>query len=479
VALGSLKRAFGTGVGLPEGAHHLSASEAVPEGSTGPRAGLWAELFLWLVPDPPRDEDALRALAVTAAVSALMCGIGPLYAVLIWLFGPPPPIYYALALETFLACALALFLLRHRLQREAAWLLLAAGTSAVTVPFLREGAGTPAASNYVIVLVMAALLVGWRGVVVLAVPFTLLVVGAQVAESRGLFHPHREPSSRGVFVMMQLVTLTVMLVVSNRALVGASARRKRLELQLYQAQRMEAIGRLAGGVAHDFNNLLTVILANAALLERALPASAGAELLGIRTAANRGAELTRQLLLLSRKEGLAPQVLDLRTVIQDLQRLLQPVMPDGVCMEFEPPAEPVLIRADPSQISQVIMNLAINARDAMPQGGTLRFAVEVGGAGEAHAAARRVRLTVSDTGIGMDAATAEHVFEPFFTTKPDGIGTGLGLFTVQGIVTSSGGTVSVQSQPGLGSSFEVSLPLANPDFRVSPAGAAAVAPSRA
>ncbi|HTA92331.1 MAG TPA: ATP-binding protein [Polyangiaceae bacterium] len=454
----------------------MSASETVPEGSTVSRASLWAELFLWLVPEPPRDEDALRALAVTAAVGALMCAIGPLYAGLIWWLAPPPPVYYALAAVTFLACAFALLLLRHRRQRTAAWLLLVAGTVSVTVPFLREGAGTPAASNFVIVLVMAALLVGWRGVLVLGVPFTLLVVGVQLAESHGLFHPQRDHSSRGVFVMMQLVTLTVMLVVSNRALLGASARRKRLELQLLQAQRMEAIGRLAGGVAHDFNNLLTVILANATLLERAQPASGREELAGIRSAANRGAELTKQLLLLSRKEGLQPTVLDLRVVILDLERLLRPVMPDGVRMEFEPPRDPVLILADPSQISQVIMNLAINARDAMPDGGVLRFAVEVCAVNEAQGAGRRVRLTVSDTGTGMDAATVEHVFEPFFTTKPEGIGTGLGLFTVQGIVTQSGGTVRVQSQPGIGSSFEVSLPLASADFRAPVPAASAAAP---
>jgi signal transduction histidine kinase len=444
----------------------------VPEGSTGPRAGLWAELFLWLVPEPPRDEDALRALAVTAAVAALMCAIGPVYAALIWLFAPPPPVYYALAGETFLACAFALWLLRHGRARLSAWILLGAGTLAVTVPFLREGVGTPAASNFVIVLVMAALLVGWRGVLLLGVPFTLLVVGVELAESRGLFHPHRDHSSRGVFVLMQLVTLTVMLVVSNRALVGASARRKRLELQLHQARRMEAIGRLAGGVAHDFNNLLTVILANTALLERKHPELAGGELRGIRNAAHRGADLTRQLLLLSRKQSLEPKVLDLRAVIWDLERLLRPVMPDGVRMEFEPPAEPVLVLADASQISQVIMNLAINARDAMPSGGTLRFAVEICPP-DARSAARRVRLTVSDTGIGMDAATVEHVFEPFFTTKPEGIGTGLGLSTVQGIVTQSGGTVSVHSQPGQGSSFEVSLPLAPPELRASAPAAAA------
>jgi signal transduction histidine kinase len=454
----------------------LSARETVPEGSTGSRSSLSAELFLWLVSDPPRDEDALRAVAITAAVGSLMCAIGPLYACLIWWLAPPPPVYYALAAETFLACGLSLILLRRGRQRVAAWLLLAAGTVAVTVPFLREGAGTPAASNFVIVLVMAALLVGWRGVLVLGVPFTLLVVGVQLAESHGLFHPERAQSSRGVFVMMQLVTLTVMLIVSNRALLGASARRKRLELQLLQAQRMEAIGRLAGGVAHDFNNFLTVILANTTLLERAHPTAAGDELNGIRSAANRGAELTKQLLLLSRKEGLEPTVVDLRTVIRDLERLLRPVMPDGVRMEFEAPREPVLILADASQISQVVMNLAINARDAMPNGGVLRFVVEVCTASEVHGDARRVRLTVSDTGIGMDAATVQHVFEPFFTTKPEGIGTGLGLFTVQGIITQSGGTVRVQSQPGRGSSFEVSLPLASADFSAAGSVASAAAP---
>src|SRR5260221_352759 len=196
----------------------------------GPRAGLWAELFLWLVPDPPRDEDAFRALAVTTTVAALMCAIGPLYAGLIWLFAPPPPVYYALAAGTFLACALALLLLRHRLQRVAAWLLLTAGPPARDTPVLR-----------------------------------------------GARRPH------------------------------------------------------------------------AAMLEGGAPSNASAALFGIRPAASRGAELTRQLLLLSRKEDLAPTVLDLRTVIQDLQRLLQPVMPEGVRMEFEPPPEPVLILADPSQ----------------------------------------------------------------------------------------------------------------------------------
>jgi len=243
--------------------------------------------------------------------------------------------------------------------------------------------------------------------------------------------------------------------------------RLHLEEQLRNAQQLEAVGRLAGGIAHDFNNILSIIMGHGELLEASgINEQARSGLEQMRHAAERAASLTQQLLAFSRKQVLQPKVLDLNKTVSDLQKMLTRVIGEDIEMTAKLHPALMTVKADPGQVEQVLMNLAVNARDAMPQGGkltmeTINLAVSPEQARDLDIPTGwYVMLQVTDTGHGMDAATVSHVFEPFFTTKPVGKGTGLGLATVYGIVKQSGGTIQVESEPGLGTTFRIYLPAA-------------------
>jgi CheY-like chemotaxis protein len=240
-----------------------------------------------------------------------------------------------------------------------------------------------------------------------------------------------------------------------------------MEQMFRQAQKMEAVGRLAGGVAHDFNNLLGVIIGyTETLLDRiGHNAELRAQAEQIRKAADRAAALTRQLLAFSRQQVLEPKILNLDTVVGEVEKMLHRLIGEDIEILTLLNSSPSSVRADQGQIEQVIMNLAVNARDAMPHGGKLVVETSNVDVAEEYALSHRpfiagpyVLLTVSDTGIGMDQETKSHLFEPFFTTKELGRGTGLGLATVYGVVKQSGGYIWAYSEPGQGSVFKIYLP---------------------
>jgi signal transduction histidine kinase/ActR/RegA family two-component response regulator len=243
--------------------------------------------------------------------------------------------------------------------------------------------------------------------------------------------------------------------------------RRILERQLRMAQKMEAIGRLSGGIAHDFNNLLGVIIGYSGVLKKSLDPShpAHEHALEIEKAGRSAASLTRQLLAFSRQQVLTPSVINLNSMISEMQKMLPRLLGEDVAVSLSLDPELGNVQADPSQIEQVIMNLAVNARDAMPTGGKLEIRTANVELDQAYTrdhpgskAGHYVLMAIADTGTGMDAETIAHIFEPFFTTKEIGKGTGLGLATVYGVVKQSNGYVWVDSAPGKGATFQVYLP---------------------
>ena len=284
-------------------------------------------------------------------------------------------------------------------------------------------------------------------------------------------HEHRRKDGRAFTADVSATEFTLkgrrLRVQSARdatAAVQAERERRSLEERLRISQKMEAVGRLAGGVAHDFNNLLTIMSAHAEFLSQDLGAE-NPEVQGIARAAERGAALTKQLLLFSRHKPVAHEQIDLNGAVAEVMRLLARVLGESVRLESERAPELWWVCADADQIAQVLINLAVNARDAMPRGGT----VKLGTANELVREPRTLRggelprgryavLSVTDTGEGMSEEVLARLFEPFFTTKEYGKGTGLGLATVYGIVRASGGAIDVESRPGAGSTFRIYLP---------------------
>ncbi|MBI4409434.1 MAG: response regulator [Gemmatimonadetes bacterium] len=271
------------------------------------------------------------------------------------------------------------------------------------------------------------------------------------------FALHAYPSKDGLSVFCRDIT-------ERRK---AEEDRERLTDELRQAQKMEAVGRLAGGVAHDFNNVLTVIQGHTNLLLEDLPPAnpIRAELEEIRRSAERAAELTRQLLAFSRRQVLQPRVVNLNAVISEMEKMLRRLIGEDIDITTDLERSLGTTKADPGQLQQVVMNLVVNARDAMPGGG--RLTIRTSNVELSDDDLRRlpyvqsgpyVLLQVSDTGLGMDKETQSRIFEPFFTTKEQGKGTGLGLATVYGIVKQSGGYIWVTSEPGQGSTFNIYLP---------------------
>jgi two-component system, cell cycle sensor histidine kinase and response regulator CckA len=266
--------------------------------------------------------------------------------------------------------------------------------------------------------------------------------------------------------------------------IGASAiardvtNQKRAEELLRQAQKMEAVGRLAGGVAHDFNNVLGIVTACCELLRSRVEPNGVTQFIdNISEAAKRGASLTRQLLIFSRRQvGLQPRLLDLNDSLKEVVKLLRPLMGDDVQIIVRHGADTAVVESDPAQLDQIVLNIAVNARDAMPRGGKLILETLVqefdAALAERHPPmkpGRYVLLAISDTGVGMDATTLSQIFEPFFTTKEIGKGTGLGLATVYGIVKQSGGHIWVYSEVGRGTTFKIYLPAADHKLEAAPA----------
>ena len=267
----------------------------------------------------------------------------------------------------------------------------------------------------------------------------------------------------------------------------AAERQRSLQERTNQAQRMESLGRLAGGVAHDFNNILAIVAnyTDFAIDETADRPGVQADLIQVRTAVDRATNLTRQLLTFTRGDAIQPQDVDLNGALAEVRAMLERTIGEHITLLAVPSPRPPTVHADPGQIQQILLNLAINARDAMPEGGTIVLEANTAAidGNELNmqpplAAGTYARLLVSDTGEGMSPEVATRIFEPFYTTKPHGKGTGLGLATVYGIVTEAGGSINVYSEPGIGTTFRIYLPLvAVPGVRDS-AAPRAVAPAR-
>jgi len=374
-------------------------------------------------------------------------------------------------------------LLRYGFIALLSWILVGMGYCGIVAFSISRGTiqATPT-SGYVLVAVMAGLVLGMRGMLITLAASAVAITGAYALETKGLLPPPSSGSTlsdvatalfltalAGVNVSWALQRMTSSLRlareeaddrrVAEERLHDEMEQRARVEEQLLHAQKMEAVGRLAGGVAHDFNNVLTSILglSELGMTDENTPPALRHDLEQIHAAGLQAADVTRQLLAFSRKQVLEPQVLDLNEVITSFMEMLERLIGEDIQLGTNLSVDLKPAFVDRGQLQQVVLNLAVNARDAMPDGGRLTIETANVEFDEAYAVAHAdaaageyVQLAISDTGVGMTEEIKRTAFEPFVTTKGPGKGTGLGLATVQGIVKQSGGNINLYSEPGRG-----------------------------
>ena len=436
----------------------------------------WREL--WRGPPASADETSERLQTAHALLRAgtVVVAIGLAASLLL---SSPAPLSHLAFIGILLVHILCLFLIRRRLLTATIVTFAALYLVVVLVVMLRLG-GVRSPGGYVLpaLVLLVGLTLSGRAAVITAIAAAVELVAVLALEKLGhLPAVEPAPTERQALVAIIAVVVTALMlsaalsiIRSSRARAVAEEQARRImEERLQQSRRLEAVGRLAAGVAHDFNNLLTVMFAEATRLRRG-DARTAAAAGNIATAAQRAAALTRQLLTFGRRQVRAPEVLDLNEVVGQLEKLLGSFLGEDIRLEVVLAPESVAVRADRTEIEQILLNLVTNARDAMPEGGVVTIRT-------ARADDGRVLLEVVDTGAGIDPADQAHLFEPFFTTKEVGRGTGLGLATVHDIVTRADGEIRVVSVVGTGTRFTVALPEAREPAAAPVAVAAGAGPA--
>jgi signal transduction histidine kinase/CheY-like chemotaxis protein len=439
-----------------------------------------------LPPQHGNDEDALKARVAHWFLLTAIATLAVLLAT--WPFYERDP-YTLPVFGTSMLAALASFVLLHRGYLRASALLVCAISWAIVmvVSIASGGVRSPQLATTVLVVMLIGFLWSSRAALIAAGVTSLSILVLIVAEERGALPPvGPKPAPAAVWgaITSVLVIASAFLHLalraiqdSRRALAEKSReleeemrRRGEAEESLRRAQKLEALGLLTGGIAHDFNNLLTVVMGQSAILaERAaareqLNDDAAEEIRDIRLSTERAAALTRRLLHFARPQSGTPEDVDPGTALERLAPVLRRVIPENIHLEIRPPEHPLIVHIDPAQLEQVILNLVLNARDAMCEGGRLRIQcseVDIDDDAARRADARsglHLAMSVSDTGPGVPLEDQGRIFDPFFTTKGLGHGTGLGLSTVHGIVRQAGGYVALESEPGHGATLTVRLP---------------------
>jgi signal transduction histidine kinase/CheY-like chemotaxis protein len=404
----------------------------------------------------------LRAGAIVLGTMTVLRGLA----------GPPAtaPVIYGVGVVLHLAHLAALRSVRTRLVAQSHCVTYLVWVTAVLA--LNGGLRAPAALVYPPIVLLSGLVWSGRAAIGMAIGASACGGVLVVLERAGLLPAARAPMPPAALwlVLTACVVITAAILRYSLDIIHRSSDEAlKLEERLRQGQRLEALGRLAGGVAHDLNNLLTIILGNADLA-RADGVPPDEETLGeIRDAAQRAATLTRRLLVFGRRQMWTASRIDVGATVAAFEPLLRRLLPEDVALEIERDAAPTPILGDPAQLEQVVLNLVANARDALPDGGVVRVATSATPparfAGEPDLPASPIWLVVSDDGVGMTAEVVAHLYEPFFTTKAPAKGTGLGLATVHGIVAQCEGRIFVDSAPGRGTAFAIAFPRAGADAR--------------